>query len=261
MLLAALALAAGCRPVPPRPPPPPPAAPIGVVHTGNTFDACTAPSTTTMQAWLASSYRGVGIYIGGRNRGCPQPQLSISWVDTALRQGWRLLPLYVGYQAPCAADPSFKKLTPGNAATEAVNEADDAILQANALGIPAGNPIYYDMEGYTGNAACTRAVQDFVSVWSTRLRARGYIPGFYSSANSGIRDVNAMVAITGFDVPDEIWFARWGVAPSYSDPQLNPAYWANHQRHHQYRGGHNETWGGVTINIDSSYSDGAVVFR
>jgi hypothetical protein len=28
---------------------------------------------------------------------------------------------------------------------------------------------------------------------------------------------------------------------------------------HQYKGGHNETWGGVTINIDSNYVDGAVV--
>jgi hypothetical protein len=35
--------------------------------------------------------------------------------------------------------------------------------------------------------------------------------------------------------------------------------WANHQRVHQYKGGHRETWGGVTINIDSSYVDGAVV--
>jgi hypothetical protein len=28
---------------------------------------------------------------------------------------------------------------------------------------------------------------------------------------------------------------------------------------HQYKGGHNETWGGVTINIDNDYVDGAVV--
>jgi hypothetical protein len=28
---------------------------------------------------------------------------------------------------------------------------------------------------------------------------------------------------------------------------------------HQYKGGHNETWGGATINIDSNYVDGAVV--
>ena len=35
--------------------------------------------------------------------------------------------------------------------------------------------------------------------------------------------------------------------------------WANHQRIHQFRGGHDETWGGTTINIDSDYVDGATV--
>jgi hypothetical protein len=32
--------------------------------------------------------------------------------------------------------------------------------------------------------------------------------------------------------------------------------WANHQRVHQYTGGHNESYGGVTINIDSNAVDG-----
>jgi hypothetical protein len=31
--------------------------------------------------------------------------------------------------------------------------------------------------------------------------------------------------------------------------------WVNHQRLHQYKGDHNETWGGVTINIDSNFLD------
>ena len=33
------------------------------------------------------------------------------------------------------------------------------------------------------------------------------------------------------------------------------ADWPNHQRLHQYQGGHNATYGGVTINIDSDYVD------
>src|SRR3954452_585521 len=40
--------------------------------TGYGFDACTAPSTSVMQAWKASPYRAVGIYIGGVGRGCKQ---------------------------------------------------------------------------------------------------------------------------------------------------------------------------------------------
>jgi hypothetical protein len=31
--------------------------------------------------------------------------------------------------------------------------------------------------------------------------------------------------------------------------------WANHQRLHQYQGGHNETYNGATLNIDSDYVD------
>ena len=36
-------------------------------------------------------------------------------------------------------------------------------------------------------------------------------------------------------------------------------YWPNHQRIHQYTGGHKETYAGVTINIDSDSVDGPVV--
>src|SRR5215475_1240800 len=49
-------------------------------YAGPAFDTCTAPPLSTMQAWLASPYRAIGIYIGGTNRGCAQPQLTSSWV-------------------------------------------------------------------------------------------------------------------------------------------------------------------------------------
>ena len=41
-----------------------PAARTGV-FTGYGFEACNAPSTDALTAWLASPYRAVGIYIGG----------------------------------------------------------------------------------------------------------------------------------------------------------------------------------------------------
>jgi hypothetical protein len=40
------------------------------MYTGQAFDTCTAPPLTTMQAWLASPYRAVGVYVGGQNRTC-----------------------------------------------------------------------------------------------------------------------------------------------------------------------------------------------
>jgi len=40
---------------------------------------------------------------------------------------------------------------------------------------------------------------------------------------------------------------------------LPDSAWWNHQRIHQYAGGHNESYNGVTINIDNDVVDGAVV--
>ena len=48
---------------------------------GYAFDACSAPAVSTLQAWQASPYRGVGIYIGGVNRACKQPNLTTTWVQ------------------------------------------------------------------------------------------------------------------------------------------------------------------------------------
>ena len=59
--------------------------------------------------------------------------------------------------------------------------------------------------------------------------------------------------------PDDIWFAEWNNQQTASSAYVPAGDWANNQRLHQYRGGHNETYGGVTINIDSDYVDGAVV--
>src|SRR5690349_6203206 len=60
---------------------------------GAGFDACTAPSSATMAAWLASPYRAVGVYFGGDNRACAQPNLTPAWVAEQQAAGWHLLPL------------------------------------------------------------------------------------------------------------------------------------------------------------------------
>ena len=49
-------------------------------------------------------------------------------------------------------------------------------------------------------------------------------------------------------------------AGTTSDPYVPSGDWANHQRLHQYSGGHNETYGGVTLNIDGDYLDGATAY-
>jgi hypothetical protein len=227
--------------------------------TGYAFDACNAPKLETLDAWLASPYRALGIYIGGVNRACANDQLSASWTAGAVGTGWSLIPLYVGLQAPCAGGSGLAKIVPADASTEGTAAADDAADDSASLGLPAGSPIYFDMEGYAlNNPACTQAVQAFVSAWVNELHALGYLAGVYGSAASTIRDL-APLTTTGSS-PDDVWIADWNDNQSvFGDPYVPDSLWANHQRLHQYTGGHHETWGGFTIDVDSSYVDAAVV--
>ena len=223
------------------------------VYTGLGFDACSTPSPATMSAWAASPYRAIGIYIGGANEACSQPNLNPTWVAQESAAGWVLLPIYVGLQAPdngcgCAG------IVPLQATAEGTAAADDAINQAEANGIGPGNPIYDDMEAYTRGATNTPAVLAFISAWTTELHAHGYMSGVYSSANSGISDFVSATG-TGFVEPDELWIAEWNGQQNTNSNYVPSTEWANHQRIHQYQGGHNATYGGATINIDSDYVD------
>ena len=231
----------------------------GAVFTGLGFDACTAPSTASMNAWLASSpYRAIGVYIGGNNRGCSQPNLTASWVSTHTAKGWNLIPTYVGLQAPTSACSSCAKLSASQATAQGAAAAADAVTQAGALGMGPGSPIYFDMEAYTRTSSATSATLAFLEAWTDKLHALGYTSGVYSSSASGIADLADQVG-TGYNLPDDIWFANWNGVANTSDPYVPSNAWAGNQRIHQYRGGHNETYGGVTINIDNNYVDGATV--
>ena len=112
------------------------------------------------------------------------------------------------------------------------------------------------MEGYaTKNPTCTQTVQEFLEGWVNQLHALGYVAGVYGSAASTIRDLQAISPL-----PDDVWIANWnGQASVFGDQYVSDSLWADHQRVHQYKGGHKETWGGVSINVDSDYVDGAVV--
>jgi hypothetical protein len=95
----------------------------------------------------------------------------------------------------------------------------------------------------------------FTSAWVTRIKALGYTAGFYSSASSGIKMLDdARLNRPGqFALPDRIWIARWDGVANTSTSYITEDGWRPGGRMKQYRGGHNETWGGVTINIDSNY--------
>ncbi len=215
-------------------------------YTGQGFDACTAPDVAQMQTWLRlSPYRAVGIYIGGSDRACAQPNLTSSWVTQLQQEGWHFIPIYVGPQA------SFGEIT--SAASQAVSAAQDAVSQARQLGFGPGSPIYYDMENFPGSL--DTQVLRFATAWTEELHLLGYRSGFYSNSNSGIADLVQNYANTAYIMPDIIYDALWNDAANTSDPSLPATDWPDHQRIHQYLGGQNVTYGGDTINIDQDYLD------
>ena len=233
----------------------PSAHPAATTFGGLGFDACAAPSPTAMTAWGASPYRAIGIYIGGANRACAQPNLTSTWFVDEVAAGWHMIPLYVGLQAPsnscgCAA------ISPSQASAQGTAAAIDAVADAQGIGIPAGNPIYNDMENYSRTSTNTTAVLAFLSAWTTELHAEGYLSGVYSSSGSGISDLVAQYGTT-YAEPDDIWFAEWNNQETAASGYIPATDWPDNQRLHQYRGGHNETYGGVTINIDNDFLDGA----
>jgi hypothetical protein len=230
----------------------------GNVFTGLGFDACTAPSSGSMAAWEDSPYRAIGVYIGGDNRGCSQPNLTASWVSAQTAAGWHLIPTYVGLQAPTSSCSSCAKLSSSHPTPEGEEEAVDAVAQASAIGIGPGSPIYFDMESYSPTSSASAATLAFLAAWTDKLHSLGYESGVYSSGASGIADISTQVG-KDYSLPDNLWFANWNGQASSTDSYVSADAWTDHQRIHQYRGGHDESYGGVTINIDNNYVDAATV--
>ena len=118
------------------------------------------------------------------------------------------------------------------------------------------------MEGYTRGGTCSASVKSFADGWVRQLNVRGYLGGMYSSLCSGILDVAASTSDSTKAPLNGIWIAAWNNTPNifgFGSPcALSDGLWNNHQRVHQYQGGHNEAYGGVTINIDSNAVDGPV---
>ncbi|HEU4543656.1 MAG TPA: glycoside hydrolase domain-containing protein [Jiangellaceae bacterium] len=217
------------------------------------FDTCTAPSLSALRAWRASEYRTVNIYFGGRNRACSQPYLTSGWVRDAAAMGWRLLPTYVGDQPECMLGARTYRYTATTAASRGTSDAKDAITRAKALGLLRGSALYADIEHYDRSiSSCRTAVRRYASAWTTTLHAAGYLAGVYVHQNSGLRDLSDTYNSTTYARPDAVWVARWDGSTSLTGwPTAPDAHWSTWQRVKQYRGDHRETWGGVTINIDS----------
>lgn len=247
----------------------------GQLYQGLGFDTCNAPPESSMAAWgTYSTYGAVGIYIGGADLGCPvQTNLTAAWVAAESTAGWHLIPIYVGLQSPTndcpvpqgTKPPGCAPIVPAQAAAEGTAAAQDAVAHAQALGIGTGNPIYFDMEGYNNTsgpaaAIANTAVLTFLQAWTVQLHASGYLSGVYSSAASGVSELASQVG-TPYVEPDDIWIADWmgssQAAATDAGQYVPSADWSANQRLYQYAGANTESFGGVEIDVDNDYVDGA----
>jgi uncharacterized protein YraI len=226
-------------------------------YNGRGFDTCTAPSRDAMRGWLRSSYRVVGIYIGGLNRACSDGNLDKRWVRKNAKDGWRFIPIYVGRQAPCANQSDLGEIRDTHIRAQGRRAAEDAVAKAQKFGLFAGSTLYNDMEAYAGGTTCRQTVLKFLSAWTKRLHKLGYLSGVYSSASSGIKHLAMRYESSAYVRPDAIWTARWdGDATVWDEEYVSDSYWPTYQRLKQHRGPHTESWGGYAIEIDSNTIEG-----
>jgi len=234
--------------------PAPADAPIGAA-----FDAKSAMTAEQMAIWKDfSPFDTVGVYIGVNsswdNRADKiQSNLTAPWVNQIFADGWRIIPIYVGFQAPdqCAT-ARFEGLSidPATARNQGLASAVDAVDSMVRLGIGPGNPIYYDMEAY--RPGCSEAVLSFLDAWTEGVHSAGYLSGVYGSRSSTMWDLSRALGRAEFDAPDAVWVSTGSGRPdAYGLEIPSDGQWAN-ARLHQYRLNITRTYGGVTREIDEN---------
>ncbi|MEV6579481.1 glycoside hydrolase domain-containing protein [Streptomyces sp. NPDC051582] len=227
--------------------------------TGAGFDTCTAPTQGAMDGWRAASpFGAVGIYIGGRARACAQPRLTADWVRRQAGAGWHLMPLWVGPQ-PWNNPATGLSPDPSRANDEGMEAAEGAVRAARSLGLAEGAVLYNDLENYTDRTTWDPPVVAYLTAWTVRLHELGYRAGAYVAASSGAKALSEHHDQAPEAMPDVLWVASWNGKASVADTDTGlPAgthRWAGRRRAHQYRGDHDATYAGVTINIDRSWVD------
>ena len=228
------------------------------------FDKCEILTTAQMQDWYTNSpYRAVGAYIGGNSEACTNLGFTPGWAATVLAQGWGIIPIWVGPQAPNSTFANKIGATPAAAAVDGTTQADLAAAQMAALGFGPGSVTYYDMEAYTRTTASIAATQAFVNAWTLELHAKGYHSAIYSS-HPEIADWDAANIANS---PDAIWFAYFfstGVpcgtkCQNTVSSDIPTQYWATDQRLRQTSSSFTSTYGSTAASIDEDWTDGPVV--
>lgn len=223
----------------------------GISH-GEGVDGCGFTTASAQAFWSNTPYYDFGLYFGGSTAYCPQ---SSSFASALRSQGWHFMPLWVGPQDPCFGGTTFST-DPTTAYNQGVAQEDSAYQTLAGWGWDMTNtPVIYDLEAYnTGNSTCVNAAKQFIGGWSHEAHS-GVVQkaGVYGSSCG-----SDLAAYTGSPtVPDFIHGADWNGNKSTGDLAcVSSGSWVYNQRFKQYQGGHNETWNGYTVSVDSDCANG-----
>lgn len=153
--------------------------------------------------WNQSSYYWIGLYFGGVNvsPACDLPPDN-AYVAAIHNQGWNIVPIWVGLQAPCASGDYGLEMS-----SNEQQAWDQGMAEANAaynsfafdwqLGAPPGI-LYLDIEAYeyndNPNSVCAKAVINYMGGWTYQLQNLGLRSGIYAAPGSGIKQMYWYVA-------------------------------------------------------------------
>ncbi len=236
-------------------------------YAGQAFDACDIPSLAQLNTWMSEGpYRAVNMYIGGIHRACKNSALNEAYINEIARIGWRLIPTWVGHQAPCTTYRHPFSWDPEEAYQQGVENAIEAKERMAEYGLldasGGGGMVWLDLENFdTTNTACVAASREFVRGWTTKLQSYNILSGLYATSSN----LNWAQFYNIQPPPNSAWLAEWvrpyvfqPNASAYGLKHIADGYWYQ-QRVRQYTGGTNETWGNVTINIDRNVVDGHIM--
>jgi photosystem II stability/assembly factor-like uncharacterized protein len=238
------------------------------------FDAAFVPLDTASQPvmatwWKLSPYYDTSLYLpaAANRQGSLDKNLTPTWVSGIITEGWGVVPIWVGLQAPCnnvnSATPGrYAVFNEATAAAQGKSEADNAVANAATFGI-TGSVIYLDIENYnTSDSACSASVSAFVGAWDNELHLKHFSAGVYANAVPLAQDISV-----ASPKPDEVWVAAYvtypkiGAASIWGIKNLPDSLWPRNQRMHQYlnySGTSNETYGGYSVQLDRDINDANV---
>ncbi len=224
-----------------------------------------------MNNWLNHSpFLAVGDLHLRRLAGLPQPAEPDREVGQhPARKGWRLLPITLGPQASC--QPRFPRYhddfkinpKPGKAngysiaKRQGTTEGGRSVAAAQGARHRAGLHALVRPRGLhprrhrtAGSRPCSSSAAGSPrsapsATWPASTPAPA--PASRCSTTPGSTGPSA------FALPDAIWIARWDGIANTSTSYIRDDGWRPGGRVKQYAGGHDETWGGVRINIDCNF--------